>query len=350
MNNWNLRDEVLRITHQWHVIIAFALVGTLCGWGASIVWPSSYRATLDLYVGLNAYRSPYNDYAASLAGQSFRMVDDYKNWQMDQLKTLAQTDSYLEEVINRLKIQDPYWRDTTPDDFRNRVDILWRNVGEWHLVVEDDDPQHAVQAVETWGDVIMERVNKSIAHSKQVVALDIQLTNLMEHKIKSEMRLERLIYVEGQLSGVRVKLSSLSGDQIVPSTDHWNILGLVSLVAEWDPIWDNLLDDAPRIGSTSQEYLEWLDGVQALIDEGITILPDHITRLNEQFVRLEEAYGVETENSAGLTSTLVIEKVSGETPVVETVVQKSDMMLSGGILGFFSWVIWGFARISRTRQ
>ena len=350
MNTWNLRNEILRITHQWHVIIAFALVGTLFGWGTSIVWPSSYRATLDLYVGLNAYRSPYDDYATSLAGQSFRMVDDYKNWQMDQLKTLVQTESYLEEVINRLKVKDPYWQDITPDDFSKRVDILWRNVGAWHLVVEDDDPQHAVQAIETWGDVILERVNKAIAHSKQVVALDIQMTNLVEQKIESEIRLDRLIYAKGQLSGLRDKLGSLSGDQIISSTDHWNILGLVSLVVEWDPIWDNLLDNAPRIGSTSQEYLKWLDGVQSLIDEGIKTLPDQISGLDEQFSRFEEAYVIETENSAGLTSTLVIEKISGEAPAVETVVQKSDMVLVGGILGFFSWVIWGFTRISRSKQ
>ena len=162
-----------------------------------------------------------------------------------------------------------------------------------------------------------------------------------------ELRMDRLRYVRGQLSAVREMLEAVPGDQAISSADHWNILGLVSLVAEWNPVWDNLLDDAPTIGSTSQPYLEWLGGVQSLIDEGVKILPVHISRLNEQFLSAAEDYEIETKSSAGLASTLVIEGISGESPKVEAETPDSTLSLIGGVIGFLAWGIWGTTRINR---
>ena len=104
MKTWNLLDYILTATHRWYVSLAFILAGSLLGLGTSYVFPSPYRATLDLYVGLNAYRSPYDSYAEYLAGQSFRMVDDYKNWQMDQLESFVLSDPFMTELLERLQI------------------------------------------------------------------------------------------------------------------------------------------------------------------------------------------------------------------------------------------------------
>ena len=157
MNTINLREEILKITHRWYLILIYLLVGALVGWGSSFIWPSPHRATLDLYVGLNAYRSPFDSYAVELSGQTFRMVDDYKNWQMEQLDELVRSDAYLDEVITRLGAQGFTW-DGSTHDFRKNLDVLWRNAGVWHLVVDTKDPEFAANAVEIWGDVILENL------------------------------------------------------------------------------------------------------------------------------------------------------------------------------------------------
>lgn len=350
MNSWNFRDEILVIAHRWYEIILFVMVGTLIGLGISFLVPASFRASQDLYLGLNPYRSPYEDYTAYMARQSFRLVDDYKNWQMEQLEQLVLTDQYLDEVLLILKVQDSYWNDFTSEDFRQKLDVLWRTVGEWHLVVEDEDPQRAVQAVEIWGDVILEKVSGAIEHSKQVVALDVEMDNLSERQIEYELRLDRLMFVKEQISELREDLEDQSDDQPVSSADHWKILGLVSLVVDWDPQWIKLLDDAPKLSESPQEYQKWLQSVLFLINEEIEIFPGQILELTDLFENALDEYKIETKSSEGLASTLVVKGISGEKPEVETVIQRGDFLLLGGFFGLLAWGIWVLTRISKTER
>jgi uncharacterized protein involved in exopolysaccharide biosynthesis len=67
MNIWNFRDEILAAAHRWYWVVASFLLGALLGWLVSFVWPAPYRATLNLYVGLNAYRATRDLYIAEVA-------------------------------------------------------------------------------------------------------------------------------------------------------------------------------------------------------------------------------------------------------------------------------------------
>jgi hypothetical protein len=349
MNTWNLRAEILTITHRWYMILVIMLVGAALGWGSAYLLPSPYRATLDLYVGLNAYRSPYDSYAASLAGQSFRMVDDYKNWQMSQLNEVVQTDAFIQETLDRLREEDAYWDGISPKDFRDRIDLLWRNVGQWHLVVEAKDADIAAQAVETWGMVIHEKVGAAIEHSRQVVALDIQLTNLADTRVEAELRLETLGYVGDKLAAWQKDLAALPLEQTVPSRLHWDILGAVSQAVDWDPAWDRMLEGAPRIGSPVSQYLSWLGGVLSLIDSELAILPGKISILDEQFASLDTQYQVETAQSLGLASTLALELLGDEAPRVELVRPTGTLSLVGLVVGLLGWASWEFYRLSNRK-
>ena len=249
MNTWNLRDEILAITHRWYVIFAFILLGSLLGWGAAMLWPTPYRATRDIYVGLNAYRSPYDAYAASLAGQSFRMVDDYKNWQMEQLNDLVLSDPFIQETLDQLAAEDAYWSGLKPQDFREMAGLRWRNVGEWHLFVEAADQARAVQAVTAWETIISEKVTLAVDHARQVVGLDIQMTALAEARVQSELRQAALGSALNDLTSWQAELNSNPVDQLVPSFDHWDILGVVSQAVAWEPAWDRVMENAPSVGA-----------------------------------------------------------------------------------------------------
>jgi hypothetical protein len=350
MNTWSLRDQILEITHRWYLVLAFVLSGALLGWGFSNIVPSPYRATLDLYVGLNAYRSPYDTYAESLSGQTFRLVDDYKSWQMEQLNELVVSDEFIGDTLSLLQAQDPGWQAVSVSEFRSMVSVLWRNPGEWHLVVQAGDPDLAVQAVEAWGAVIVENVNAAVDHSKQVVSLDIRMTTLAQARIRKELRQEALTFVRDKLSGWREDLSKRSPDQPVPSIDHWELLGLISQVAEWGPAWDRLLDSAPAAGSFPEAYLPWLDSILSTINDELAIIPGQVTKLEEEFKEFETQYRDETAGSYGLASTLVVDRIKDQPPRVALVRPQATMSLVGGAIGFLVWVLWVFREIERRNQ
>jgi hypothetical protein len=340
VNNWDLRAEILAATHRWYLIVAFMLFGALMGWGASNIWPSEYQASLDLYVGLNVYRSPYDRLAASSAGRSFRLVDDYKNWQMEQLNALILTDPFLEEVLVQLQRQDSYWDGYAAQDLRHEMDVFWRNVGEWHLVVKQRSPEHAIQAVEAWSSVVLEKVGEAIEHANRVVVLDNRITVLEGQLLADQDRLNRLIFVKNNLKDIRDGLEGLPSDDVVSPADHWKIMALVSLVADWDPSWQILLDAAPEIGSNSADYGEWMGGIQSFIDEEIINLPGEISMIDQLLTNTTQEYEIETESSEGLASTLEIDRISNQSPDFEIVLPKGALSLVGAVLGFLCWGIW----------
>ena len=107
MNTWDIRTEILMAGHRWYWVVASFLLGALLGWIISLFWPAPFRAVQDVYVGLNAYRATRDLYIAEVAGEQFRNLDDYKNWQMGQLNSLALSDEFLSETLIQLQGIDP---------------------------------------------------------------------------------------------------------------------------------------------------------------------------------------------------------------------------------------------------
>ena len=157
MNTWNLRDEILTAAHRWYWMVGGFLLGMLLGWLVSFIWPAPYRGMVDIYVGLNAYRSHRDLYVMEVAENDFRNRDDYKNWQMDQLDALALSDEYLEETLSRLQVQDAYWQNLDVSDLREMLAIAWRNTGEWHFTALADEADLSAQAAVTWSDVVIKK-------------------------------------------------------------------------------------------------------------------------------------------------------------------------------------------------
>ena len=350
MNNWDLRTEIYRLTHQWYMVMVFMVVGSSLGLGGSCLWPAQHRATQELYVGLNAYRSPYDGYAASLAGQSFDYIDDYKHWQMTQLNEFVVREKLLEETLTRLRSQDPYWDDVTTTNLRKTIRVTWRNVGKWRLVVEMGNPRRATQVVQTWSEVVYEDVNQAVDHAKQVVALDIQMSEVSGARNTTGLRQESLIYVQNELFEWIKHFEEAPGDQAVTPGDHWEILGLVSRAATWGPAWDGLLEETPAVGSGSDQYIYWLQITDSIIGAELVTLPGKISWLDEQFNAIEQDYDLETANSYGLSSTLVIEKASDDKPIIERVGHPGTFSLVGGLIGLFIWGVYQGVRISRNHR
>ena len=55
-HEWSPREEILAVTHRWPTILLFGLVGILLAWIIAFAFPTTYRATKELYVGINIYQ------------------------------------------------------------------------------------------------------------------------------------------------------------------------------------------------------------------------------------------------------------------------------------------------------
>ncbi len=98
-----LREYIVYATQRWPILVFFCLVGSLLGWGISLLYPSSVRATTELYVGLNLENNQSNNNSVSFAGPRFTNADDYKNWQMANLNALVHMDEILDGDIVAVK-------------------------------------------------------------------------------------------------------------------------------------------------------------------------------------------------------------------------------------------------------
>jgi hypothetical protein len=345
-DGWLLREWIHELTHRWDIIIGFILVGSIIGLGLSFIFPSYYRASRDIYVGLYGYRFAEEAYAGSLAGQQFRLMDDYKNWQMEQLDELVTSDNYLQATLNLLRENDPYWESIMTEDFRKMASTLWRNAGEWQLVLEDTKSTKASQAVIAWEKIVLLNVIEAVDNARRVVGLDIEMRQLTLNIQDLEIRRELLLFVGDRLGNLTEGLESSEGEANISSRELSNILSIVSQAADWGPGWNRILNQAPRFGCSNAEILAWIDDASTLIEEEQRLIPEQISMLNEQFLSKNDQYKKFASNSYGLSSTLVVEGADQIDSKIEKVRQTGVFIIVGAVFGLSGWVIWAFRRIN----
>ena len=340
--DWNLGDVVFKLTHRWYLIALIFLVGVISGWGVSWLMPPTYRAESDLYVGINAYRGPRDRYIVQVVQDELRTLDDYKNWQMEQLNGLSLTDEFLRDTLERLQAQDEYWQDVTVEDIFYQLRGSWRNAGRWHLAAEQPDPQLAVQAVNAWAEVIDERMNIAIDNAREMVATDAALVSTANELTNQLTRFQTLSIVRPELDDFSQKLEDNIG-----SYDHWYVISQFTRVADWDQGWSDLIEAYPAPDSASTEYLSWVERALVMVESDLEILPERIEYLEEQHENLSSQYAELAEKSLGLSAGMTLEKSDQISAQVEDVRPSGTLMLVGGILAVAAWLLVGLVRLTQ---
>ncbi len=335
MNTWNPRDHILSITHRWHFVAACFLVGSLLGWGIASIWPAPYRASIDLYVGI-----------APRPQDEFRNLDDYKNWQMDQLETLAFTDDFLSETLAALQNLDPDWDDTTVPDLRQTLKISWRNAGRLHLAAEADHADHASQAVEAWGRVIVDRVGSALSSAGQVALINNQLQAINAAHTECLLHQQLLSDEWVALSAWQDRLEAMPDDQLDVS-DRQELQAAASRTADWGAAWAALWESIPPPGAAPAAYLPWLGRVIQTIGTDLADLSSEIAALDEQRRELEPAYLLAAERSLSLSANMTVEHTSAALPLPEPVRHPGTAALVGGALGVLIYLVWALVAASR---
>jgi hypothetical protein len=339
MNTWKIRTEILLAAHRWYWAVVSFLVGALLGWIISLILPAPYRAVQDVYVGLNAYRVTRDLYIAEVAEEQFRNLDDYKNWQMSQLNSLALSDEYLTETLIRLQDIDQNWRVIDLPELRSMLAIAWRNTGDWHFSARAENPIWATQAVSIWSEVVTEKVALAVESARQLVVIESQLQAVSKELTDLEKRHVLLQETQTALQNWQTLLKSNLSEQTIPPATHWALVSLVANAASWNIGWVFLMEGAPPYGSLSEDYFSWLDQVDGMIEAELSTIPAQIDILTNKQEMLNTEYTKTADDSKALSANLAVQILNTEQPQLTHLRETGTMIVIGGLLGL---TFWGF--------
>jgi len=225
-HSWSFLEELVAASQRWYVVVAFILVGALLGAGVALVIPGPYRATSDLYVGLDVYRAMRDlNIPIRPAG-----ANDYKNWQMEDLKLVMTSIPVLNRTLDLLRIEDGYWSDINKRALLEMLDLYWRNAGRWRMVAYHPEEGHARQAVTAWKIASLEEVHEAIAQSREVLILDAKIqalsakeAELIAQQPGNENGGDETNEIDSQLSLLASGLERLKADYATASANSWGL-------------------------------------------------------------------------------------------------------------------------------
>ena len=341
------RDAIYSAAHRWPAIVGSFMVGSLIGILVALVWPSPFRATVELGVGLNLYRADEDDYVAQLAEVPFRNADDYKYWQMQQLEALALSDEYLDETLTRLVKDDVYWREITSNNLREMLGVYWRNAGRWRLAAESSESQYAVQALETWRDVILEKTNNSINNAKNIYVIDLELKRIKDAQLHANSRQKQLAEIKSALTQWQNEYASSSDSLVLNPSDREWLITLGSQAAGFTQSWQMLLSSFPASNAPLAVYLTWVDQLLIGIETESEVIVGELEELQQQSDNLLSEWETALQDGDGLAATLTVELLSGAEPSVRYLRPTATAALVGGLVGLLVWSVISLLRINR---
>lgn len=347
MQEWVLRDELLSAFHNWPVIVAFILVGIIFGVVIAFLWPSSYRAWTELSVGLNPYRALDDRYVSEFANVEFRNVDDYKHWQMSQLAVIVLSDQAINETRARLIQIDPYWESVQVADLRDLLQASWRNAGRWLLSAEGDSPERAIQALETWQNVILEITGEAIAVSRGLFELELKLRTLNDQLIKAQACLTVIEQSRQTLDELSTTIQARNPNEPFPKKDRFQLFNLVVGVENCIPGWNIILDQIPAEGSPTAEYINWIEEVATALEGARASQNLQIEQLEAEISEGNSEWESTLLAAQGLSASLSVEKPTTAILDVKRTRSLSSAALVGGLSGLLAWFLVFLVRTTR---
>lgn len=326
--NWNLRADILEISHRWTLPFFAFLIGSLIGIGVSFLLPSPYRAESDLYIAYNAdgvYRNP----------------DDYKNWQLGELEAFTSSEHILNETLDRLKAEDSYWEDTTTEELRRKLHTYWRNAGKWRLVAKDSDPGHTTQLVRVWREVIIDEVTGATSQAAVMLDLDTQIKGVINSKVAVDTQLTQLTQMKAALD---TWVGGEKGQQPLNILERWHLQTIATNIATYNPVALPLLEEIPPPEAPARDYLPWVERLIVVMQGDLMIIQELSATLTSQHDALTLDWEEASDASHGLTAFLVVEPLSESNLIAKPVRRTSQLALVGGLLGVLIWGLFWLGR------
>jgi len=327
----------------------FGIGGVLLGWLISLFWPSPYRATKELYVGLNIYQSTGDIGLAEYTGLNFTNSDDYKNWQMANLNSLVLVDSILDKTIDELQQTDDYWSNINREDLYEMLHVYWRNAGKWRLVAENPDPIRAGQVVSAWEDTVVNEVHFAINQAQTSMMLDLQLRSIIDLQNQATGYIAERAQILQALQGWQAQVAQRPVEQQVSTMEHAQMWHLMAQAGS-NPSWQPLLNAFPTVDAPAQEYLTYLDQANAVLMQEIQTMQARVEALESERQELFIQYTASSNNSMGLSANLVVDSIADAQPQMIIVRPTGVLMLVGGAIGLAIWILSWLIKITTQQK
>lgn len=348
-NSLSLRQQLILTAHRWPVVVAFILAGAFAGWLVTWVWPSSYRASAAVLVGLDTYRALEDRNAEQAAHLAFNFPDDYKNWQMNALNAFIYSPGVVHQTLQELRDTDNYWDNVRYEELLPMLDAYWRNAGQWRLTAEHPNRRRAVQAATAWRDVVVRSTHEAVGSARATLMTDIQIQALADEQA-------RLLGEQAGLETLQQKVASLQSQaasqpgSAVDEDLRWDLWVWTGQAANFNPAWEPVQDAFPAETASAGEYAEWAARLQTLLEESVEQRQVRMAALEQERQILEAQYQESAQKSAGLSSTMLVESLSEGASEIETLRPAGMLILIGGSLGLLVWILLWLGRLALRRS
>jgi len=333
---WRLQQELYKLFHQWHIMILIVGIGFFVGWMISYICPSKYRAISEIYVALNPYRTYSDTTFLALTHPKYSNLDNYLFWQMSQLEEVVYLSAIVNESLNQLQQIDPYWKTITEENFREMLEVDWRAAGKWSFIVEHYDPEHAEQAAITWSDFASNTVKNAVIAAQETFMIDQELQSIEDKKIEAQLRIEKLNQTNKSILDWKKTTRDNDLDLAIDNNLKWEIINIITLAADFSPLWQDILNKQPSSEAALKYYNSWINQVSITIDNEIQALQEETTSLEQKDDQLSDHYKEVSYESLGLSPNLAIENVVNYNS--ELIRPTSTISLIGGGVSLFLWL------------
>ena len=112
---------------------------------------------------------------------------------------------------------------------------------------------------------------------------------------------------------------------------RWQLLATVTRLADYSPVWMNVLNTQPEAGADTQAYLDWIDQTLPLLETEAETMHQRIVFLNQQQIELATQYSQTSQKSLSFSPNIEIQRKEDLAPVKMR--PSSTLILVGGVTG-----------------
>lgn len=349
MDSWKFRDELFKSLNQWYLILGFILIGGGLGFAISYLMPAPYQAVTELYIGIDVERVNKLEYIIPIAETEPLNLDDYKNWQLKQVADILKSENVLNKTLLNLSQAESGPDDLTLGDLRKSFDIYWYDTGIWRLEAVQPEKDQAVEILDAWKKAGHEEISRLLQISKTGNAIDQEIWSY--NLAISEIKLKRTKYqaVASSCADWITKLSEFSGTsqldpELYSDIEEWAQLQIETASFSLDAFFD-----IPAGNESVAAFIAWFTDKENIAENAVEQLTNEKLILEEERdQKLPEFYQY-LDDSLGLSANLVLLPNNSDIDVRQ-IYSTGRFAVGGSLLGFLTWIIFTFVRISSGKE
>jgi len=331
MAQWTVRRKFSSLIQRWYLIFFVFILSAVVAWGGVHLWPPQHQASTTVYVGIEIKRVFDVSSMATYAKTEPFNIDDYKNWQLSQLESMARSEKVAKDTLSVLRADDPYWKDISPQEFQALQRVDWRDVGTWRLTISSSDPDRAAQAVNIWSSEFVEYASSLISKADSAFSLDGELRALDVQQVGLEMELSEFERIEEGLTEFKSDLSRRGEDQTLDPLLRWELWGLAAGPEDRTSLWTGMLDQFPEADGRGADYMTWIESLLVVLSTQKEINQETLVELQQKEETLTERFLQETQKSKGLSPSLHVESASSPVSIHSVYPDGLSALLGGGL-------------------